>query len=285
MKGLFLLPECQRKAQLCQRLLPELLCSLKIRPTLKRMPEFVKFGFVYMLVSLCMNVNYKVDIQMLKYFDNVSYADIGIYSSGVSLATKIWLIPDAVKDILLSKLMKGGKETEVAKVLRVNLALCLLATLMLVVTGKPLVWLFYGESFADSYYVMIWMLIGVIGMIFYKMVYSYNVSRGRRWINLVILGTAAVVNVVGNLFAIPVWGIWGAAAVSVISYVVCGICFLVYFRIASGISMFKLIFVQREDIVMIKSFFVGGKTVKKSGMIAENTEGFDEKVETEEKEN
>ena len=227
---------------------------LRIRPAVRRIPAFIRFGFVPMLVYLCMTVNYKIDIQMLKLFPNVSYADIGIYSTGVALATKIWLIPDAIKDILLSRLIKGGKEEEVARVLRINLAICIICSAILALIGKPFVNLLYGEEFSDAYYVILLMLVGVIGMIFYKMIYSYNISRGRRWVNLLFLGIAAVVNAVGNAVAIPRFGIWGAAVVSITSYMLCGICFLVYFRCASGIPTWRLLIVQREDISAVKRF-------------------------------
>ena len=230
----------------------------RIRPAVRRIPSFIRFGFVPMLVYLCMTVNYKIDIQMLKLFDNVSYADIGIYSTGVALATKIWLIPDAIKDILLSRLIKGGKEEEVARVLRINLAICVFCTLLLALIGKPFVNLLYGEEFGDAYYVMLLMLIGVIGMIFYKMIYSYNISKGKRWINLLFLGIAAIVNIIGNIIAIPLWGIWGAALVSVTSYMLCGICFLVYFWRVSGIPAWRLLVPQREDLTMIKGFLRRG---------------------------
>ena len=228
---------------------------LRIRPAVKRIPSFVRFGFVPMLVYLCMTVNYKIDIQMLKFFDNVTYADIGIYSTGVALATKIWLIPDAIKDILLSRLIKGGNEDEVAKVLRINLAICVFCTAVLALIGKPFVAILYGEDFSDSYYVMLLMLVGVIGMIFYKMIYSYNISKGKRWVNLLFLGLAAIVNVVGNLFAIPNWGIWGAATVSIASYVICGVCFLFYFWRVSGIPLWKLLLLQKDDVLTVKNFF------------------------------
>ena len=87
---------------------------LKIRFSLKRILEFIKFGYIPMLVFLCMSINYKIDIQMLKWYNNVSYADIGIYGTGVALASKVWLIPDAIKDILLSRLVKGKHENEAA---------------------------------------------------------------------------------------------------------------------------------------------------------------------------
>lgn len=224
-----------------------------LRFEIKNILQYAKFGFIPMLVFLCMTINYKIDIQMLKWFDNVSYADIGIYSIGVTLAGKIWLIPDAMKDILLSKLVSGRKEDEVAKVLRINLAISVLSIIALVILGKPAIIILFGKNYADSYYVMLLMLIGVIGMIFYKMVYSYNISRGKRLINLVFLGLAAIVNIIGNLIAIPVFGMWGAAIVSIVSYNVCGIAFLIYFKKVSGIPYGKLIFLQKSDLKQLKS--------------------------------
>lgn len=227
----------------------------KIRPQLNRILEFAKFGIIPMFVYLCMTINYKIDIQMLKWYDNVSYSDIGIYSVGVSLASKVWLIPDAIKDILLSKLVRGKGEDEVAKVIRINFAICLLATVGLVIFGKPIVQFLYGEEFALVYPVMVLLLVGMLGMIFYKMVYSYNIAQGKRTINLIFLGTAAGVNVIGNLFLIPFMGIWGAAIMSVASYIVCGICFLVYFHAKSKIPYRDILFIKKQDLKTMVGFF------------------------------
>lgn len=229
---------------------------LRVRFSLRRIVEFIKFGFIPMLVYLCMSINYKIDIQMLKLFDNVSYADIGIYGTGVSLASKIWMIPDAVKDILLSKLVKNGKgEREVAKVLRIGLFVCAISIVALVVLGKWAILLLYGEEFELAYYVMLIMLVGVMGMIFYKMVYSYNISKGKRIVNLIFLGLAAIANIIGNAILIPLYGILGAAVMSVISYLLCGICFLVYFHHVSQIPIREILFLQKEDVAILKNFF------------------------------
>ena len=226
----------------------------KMRFSLKRICEFIKFGVVPMLIYLCMSVNYKIDIQMLKFYDNVSFADIGIYATGVSLASKVWLIPDSIKDVLLSKLVKGKGENEVARIIRVSLFVCTVSIAFLVLLGKPFVLLLFGAEFESAYYVMLILSIGVEAMIFYKMVYSYNISQGKRAISLAFLGISAIVNVFGNLFMIPLYGIWGAAIMSVGSYVLCGMCFLVYFLRVSGISLLKTVFIQKEDIHMFKQF-------------------------------
>jgi O-antigen/teichoic acid export membrane protein len=230
---------------------------LKIRFDLTRIVEFIKFGFIPMLVYLCMTINYQVDIQMMKLMGTVAYSDIGVYSLGVGLAQKIWLIPDAVKDILLSKLVKGKGETEVAKVLRINLALCFIALILLVLVGRPLMDFMYGPDYKDAYPIMVIMLTGVIGMIFYKMIYSYNIAHGKRVINLIFLGTAAIINIIGNLILIPMMGMFGAAIVSVASYCACGLCFLIYFHKVSGISIYKLVIIQKEDFKMMKNFLKG----------------------------
>ena len=99
------------------------------------------------------------------------------------------------------------------------------------------------------------LFVGIESMIFYKMVYSYNISRGKRTVNLLFLGIAAVVNIIGNLIFIPLYGIWGAAIMSVVSYLVCGLCFLVYFYRVSRIPMLKILLLQKEDFEMVKKFF------------------------------
>lgn len=228
---------------------------LKIRPQLNRIVEFAKFGIIPMLVYLCMTINYRIDIQMLKWYSNVTYADIGIYSIGVSLASKLWLIPDAIKDILLSKLVRGKNENEVAKVIRINLAICVLAAIMLILFGKPIITFLYGKDFTQVYYVMVLLVAGMIGMIFYKMVYSYNIAQGKRTINLIFLGSAAICNILGNLVLIPLFGIWGAAIMSVISYIICGLCFLVYFHLKSNIRYKEILIIKKQDIENAKFFF------------------------------
>ena len=235
----------------------------KFRFTLKLLLKYATFGFVPMITLLLMTINYRVDVIMLEKYTVVSMAQIGIYSVGVSLAEKVWLIPDAVKDILLSRLCKekGRGEEEVAKIIRINLVVTVATVLFTALVSKPFVNIVYGEEYLGADVITVIMLAGVIGMIFYKMVYSYNVSLGKRAVNLTFLGVAAAVNVIGNLIFIPSFGIYGAALTSVISYTLCGICFLVYFKCVSGVPLRRMLFIQKEDIALIKELL--GKLKKK----------------------
>ena len=79
----------------------------EIRPKLsKNIWKYIRYGFIPMLSVLLTTANYKIDVIMLDRSVNISSAEIGLYSLGVSLAERVWMIPDALKDILLSKLSK-----------------------------------------------------------------------------------------------------------------------------------------------------------------------------------
>ena len=233
--------------------------NLRYRPTsiqfdISQLGKYIKFGYVQMIVLVCMTINYNIDIQMLKHYSNVSLADIGIYGIGVALAQKIWLVPDAMKDILLSKLVKGKKEDEVARVIRINVWVALLCIILLVAIGRPLILLLYGQAFEKAYFVLLFMMMGVVGMIYYKMVYSYNISQGRQMVNLYFLGGAALVNTIGNFIAIPHMGIWGALISTIIAYNLCGLSFMVYFHKVACVPYKQLIFIQKQDLRDIKNY-------------------------------
>lgn len=224
-----------------------------IRPSFRGAEKYIKFGLLPMITVLMMDLNYKADIVMLDYF-RIEKSEIGIYSLGVSLAQKIWAIPDSLKDILLSKLTKGSKEEEVCKVARYSLWVVILCAAVLIIGGKIFINILYGLVYTRSYNIMIISLLGIIGMVFYKMIYSYNVVNGKQKVNLIILGFAASLNIIVNYFAIPQFGILGAALASTISYTFCGIGFLWYFVHKTGIAVQNMLFLKKKDIKAIWNF-------------------------------
>lgn len=226
---------------------------LTIRPRLKGIFPYLKHGIVPMFTVILMEINYKIDILLLQYFD-IDMAQIGIYSLGVLLANRLWMIPDALKDILLSKLTNGRTVKEVAKITRISFFFTVLFIIAAIIFGKPVIWLLYGTEFSSAYLVTMVLSAGILGMVFYKMVYSYNVVNGHNNINLVLLGLAAILNVSFNIILIPLFGILGAATASFGSYVICGISFLVYFCKQTTTPVSDMLIITRKDIKMIYNF-------------------------------
>ena len=82
-----------------------------LKPNLRKInfsSEELKFifglSFITMVMTLLININYKVDVIMLK--NKVSNSQLGLYTTGTGLANYIWIIPDAFKNVLFSKTAK-----------------------------------------------------------------------------------------------------------------------------------------------------------------------------------
>lgn len=227
---------------------------LEIRPRLSRnIIKFMRFGFVPMISSLLMTVNYKMDVLMLDAYRNVSAAEVGIYSLGVSLAERVWMIPDALKDILLSKLSKGKTQDEVAKVIRISLPIMGMFVLAIMILGEPFISFVYGAEYSAAYDVTVLIMLGTICMVFYKMINSYYIVEGMRIRSFVLLSITALVNVGLNALLIPTYGIIGASIASLISYVLCGAMFVITFLYNTKLPLKELLIIQKSDLERIKN--------------------------------
>ena len=229
----------------------------RIRPTLKGLWPYIRFGIVPMITIILMEINYKVDVLMLD--GKVSAEEIGIYSLGVQMAERMWLIPDALKDILLSKLSKGKGSEEAARIIRISLAVMLVCMALAVLLGRPVISLLFGSEYEGAYGIMLVILASVLSMVFYKMIYAYNVAIGKPRVNMIILAVAAALNVGMNWLLIPSMGIYGAAVASLASYTVCGVAFLVYFHMESGISFGEILLMRKQDLSVLRQIGAKGR--------------------------
>lgn len=219
--------------------------------------EIVKFGFFPMVALLMTTLNYRVDIIMLDYF--VTSSEVGIYSVGVMLAERVWLIPDALKEVMISNLTKGKDEREVSFVIRVCNSVCIFVVLGIVLLGQPFINLFYGIDYSEAYTVTVIILVGVVFMIYYKMIGSYNIVHGKQKENLIYLIASVLTNIVANLIFIPMLGNHGAALASVLSYGMAAFLFIRHFTIETGAKLRDMLMINRQDIDRIKQKLRGKK--------------------------
>lgn len=215
--------------------------------------EYTKFGLFPMIALLLTTLNYRVDVIMLRAAPEISYAQIGVYSVGVSLAEKVFMIPNAVKEILLSKLANGKSGDEVCKTIRMCWPICLLSTVVIIIFGKPFVNLFYGEVYNNAYSITAICVFGTVFMIFFKMISTYNVANGKQKVNLLLLLIADVINILLNALLIPQYGTNGAAIASDVSYFICAVMFVAYFCKVEQISLKKVLCLRKEDFTFIKN--------------------------------
>lgn len=213
--------------------------------------RLLKFGFFPMLALLMTTLNYRVDVIMLD--GRVPDAAIGVYSIGVMLAERVWLIPDAMKEVMVSKVAKGKGTAEVSFVIRVCNTVCLLVIAVLILLGQPFINIVFGEEYAGAYTVTLILLVGVFFMIYYKMIASYNIVIGKQVINFIFLGISVLGNIGANAIMIPFFGIYGAGWASVISYAICSILFIIHFRITTKVPLRSMLIAKPSDFKGLKS--------------------------------
>ena len=238
------------------------MCTFELRKNIfhktesifKWIPKLVKFGFFPMLSLLMSTLNYRVGIIMMD--GRVADAAIGIYSVGITLAERIWLIPDAIKGVMTSRLTKGKDEQEVTLAIRLCNTGCLLLICGIVLLGKPFITFIFGSEYREAYGITMLLLFGVFSMIYYKIISSYNTVMGKQRISFIFLSIAASLNYACCFILIPPLGIYGAGISSVTSYALCGILFIAHFCKCTKVPIRDVLIIKREDFAVAKSFLI-----------------------------
>ncbi len=213
----------------------------------------IKMGFKPMIIVLLLNLNYKIDVVILKSF--VDYYYIGIYSVGVLLAEQVWLITDAFKDILFSKMSKNAEHKETVFVAKLNIYGVLLVMFIILFLGKYIISFLYGNEYVDAHNITVIMLLGVSGMTIYKILYPYYLANDLRTISLIILSISTAINIILNFSLIPLLGIMGSAVSAVISYMICGIAYMIDFSKRTNTKISDFLIIKKTDFKNFKRLF------------------------------
>lgn len=214
--------------------------------------ETLQYGFYPMLTGLLLTLNYRLDVILLRNY--VSFSQIGLYTVGVGLADKIWIIPDAFKDVLFSKATKKDSIADLTLSIKINLVICLLLLFVIVSFGEFLIKILYGIEFIQAYSVTVIILVGIIPMMFYKLIYTQFIADGKQKTPFFLLLLSVLANLIGNYILIPLYGINGAAIASVISYAICGFLFLIIFMYTYNIRLSEILFFKKEEMYRLRFF-------------------------------
>lgn len=243
---------------LFEDLLKCVIYTITVRPSIHFRKEQIrlavdlfKVGFLPMIALLMTTLNYKIDILMLRSFDQISAAQIGIYSVGMTLADKIALIPDTLKGVLVSKLAKGADQHEVAKVAR----LCFWATLfccaLILIMGNSFINYLYGSEYDGAFQVLLICSFGTVFVGYFKLIAQYNIVNRKQIRNVALLSASILINIILNYFFIPRYQLRGAAFASGIGYFLSGLTFIIWFAKKNGIKLSEMFLFHKSDIQMI----------------------------------
>lgn len=189
--------------------------------------KLIRLCLPLLLGGLSVTIYMKVDQVMIKSM--LGEEQLGIYSVGIKLVDAFFFIPQAVTTGLLPYFAKQYIEkqtlfwTRYEQFASVLNLVAYMYVIVMAVLGKWMIHFLYGEEYAEAYRILIvtiWTVIPVCmgcvrGIYFSIMEYS-----GWSFFFSIV---AAVMNMLLNYLMIPVFGAWGAAIASVISYWVQGV--------------------------------------------------------------
>jgi O-antigen/teichoic acid export membrane protein len=191
--------------------------------------EIVKKGITYALPLFVIGLNYSVDLLILDFYVDKSL--LGIYAVGVTLAVLIWQLPTILNLLIFSYSVstKDEKQFSINLWNKSKLLMLILIPITIILTFvlKYLIPLLYGVSFIESYEVIVYLMPGVYFMIAFKLLNGDLAARGYPQIAFYIFSFGAVLNIILNIYLIPIFNIEGAAIASSISYIFCSILFTI----------------------------------------------------------
>lgn len=213
--------------------------------------EVLTFSWLPMLTALLITFNYSVDIFFLKHMGIA--VELGLYSTAVGIVNYFWLIPDSFKEVLVSRIARSHSTKSTVLAIKVSVTTVIIVIIAFIFLGQFAINLLYGAEFADSYNVTLLLSLGAISMVFYKMIGVVFLSEGKRWFYFLALLISVLANIISNIITIPLYGMYGAALSSIISYSICGISFLVYFIWDKKLNVLDVILLKSSEIKQFKN--------------------------------
>ncbi len=190
----------------------------RIRENLNFFSSIVVFGMSITFVQFLSIIQQYFDRIMIGYLLPNGLTDVAIYTVAISLASLTSLLPMAIflgYYPVIGELFGANQKEKIRKVISVTLKWCTIVTLpiviILIVFGKEIIIMFYGNSFASGYGSLVFLAIAMLmNIIALAATYLFIVMR-RVDIEIKLGFIVTMANVFFNLLFIPMFGIIGAA--------------------------------------------------------------------------
>lgn len=234
-----------------------------LRTDLAAARSMTRFSFKAYVTDIAGHMHERQDVLILGWLAGT--AAVGLYSVGVSFAELSWYIPGALSSAILAK---GARTTEYSAVdyttrtVRISIVF-MLGTIALSAAFVPFLLPFvYGKPFAPAIFPFFALLPGVLSDGITRVLWSYQITRGRMYWKLAI-GTT-VVNLTAVMLLVPKFGAVGAALASSISYTVLAVLAIRHFCIDTGAAPSQVLVPTGSDISIIMRTLSGMLTRSRS---------------------
>lgn len=218
------------------------------------MKSMLKLGLVNAIAIFVMQLNYRMDILMLKQLS--TYEQVGFYSLATQIAEQLWHIPVAIEMIILSR---SANTTDhrflhktVASIFRVSLILGLAGGAIIFFISPSLVPLIFGREFIPTVPIIQTILPGVLILVGFRILNSRLTGMGKPQVAIYTFVPALLINFILNLILLPGYGGIGAAWATNVSYAAGSVAFLFVYARITNMPVLQLISLRKSDFYFFR---------------------------------
>ena len=212
----------------------------------ERAKSLLQQSWPLILTAVMISIYMKIDQVMLK---SLGSREVGIYSAAARISESWYFIPVAIVTSVFPAIIHARKtdieryQKRLQNLYDLLVGISVPVAILISLSANILINLLYGEQYAgagDMLSIHIWSGI----FVFLGSASSqYLLAEGFTMISFARTAVGAIVNVVLNLWLIPLYGGWGASVATLIAY---------------GVSTFFVLFfphTRQQGILMLKSLF------------------------------
>ena len=228
-------------------------------PDFQNMKMLFRYSSVAFIANILFFLLYRIDYWFVKKICLVcEEGDLGNYIQVSKVGQMFLLLPAIVAGTIFPRTAGGFREQVnmwLPAMVKGILLVYLFVLLILALTGSWLFPLVYGSSFSEIYIPFLFLIPGILSLSGIALMSAYNSGKDKVSTNLKCCLIGLIFIVIGDLIFIPRYGIYGAAAVSSIAYVLCFAYLLIVFTRQYGVPVSNFFIPYRDDLKTIKKIF------------------------------
>ena len=202
----------------------------------------------------------RIDIYILKWSFTESFYMIGIYSLALTLAEKLWIVPEAIRSVLFLELSNKRKGDDfVASLLRLLTFFMVIVGIIVGFCSIVIIPLLFPK-FYESVVPFLLLLPGALFYCYSKMLGVYFTINEMLMVNTYSSVIVLSINIILNILLIPKYNILGASMAKSVAFIIGASYHFYKFSRVSKIQFQDLLLIKQNDFITIKSMIKNRKT-------------------------
>lgn len=219
-----------------------------VKPKYEHIRAMIGYGARYYIASISNMLN--VQLGQIFLGSSATRADVGLFSVGNDLTTRVTLLPDVMGNVIQPRIAGDprGRPELTAKCARFTGLVCALIILGICVFSKPMVRKLFSPEFLPVVPI-VWILsLGIVVRCCTKVLIPYLNGTNRPGVFSVATAVSVLVNLVSLVVLLPRIGVNGAAWAMTFGYWANGLILCAAFLRFSGMSVLEAFGPRYSDI-------------------------------------